>query len=108
MQTKRRLWIGLTWLLCAPGVLVAGDQGYFGAQLQDHEDGAEILTILPQSPAAQAGFQAGDVILKVGGADAGAAKSLAAALQQSGRTEYRESHISQRACHALDGADARP
>ena len=71
--------VGLIW------PYAFASEGYFGAQLADHEsNGAEIVALLPDSPAANAGFRAGDQIIQAGGTAVGNAQALAAELRSFG------------------------
>ena len=77
-----------TLSLIAVGLLGANAfaaEGYFGAQLADHEsNGAEIVALLPDSPAANAGFREGDHITGAGGTEIDNAETLAAQLRSFG------------------------
>lgn len=58
-------------------------RAFLGVQLSDTDNGVEIIDVQPESPAAEAGLQAGDVITAINGEEIGAAGSVVSIVQSA-------------------------
>jgi len=66
-------------LFLLAGLALAERAGYLKAQFADGEHGVRIARVFPGSPAAKAGLQAGDVIVRLGDAEIATVVALATA-----------------------------
>lgn len=52
------------------------DRGWLGIEIQSADGGVKIVRVVPDSPAAEAGLQAGDLVKQIDGKDVAAARDL--------------------------------